>query len=112
MTQDETAGPSGPSISSLNRDEAERIFTKLQITPEFSSELVSGFVWIDGAPTLPVHYSNGNFHMTERVAFRFRRALRMSIDEFPALRDCHLSREGYCQLVRSRLGAEGATGGA
>jgi hypothetical protein len=106
MIQDGAAELGGSSVFSLNRDEAERIFVKLQISPEHSSDFVSGFVWIDGTPVLPVHYSNGNFHMTERVAFRFRRALRLSIDEFPALRDCHLSRDAYCELIRSRLDTE------
>ncbi len=90
-------------VDSLNRDQAEGVFKKLSITPRFSREAVAGWVRIDGRPVLPISYSNGNFHMEERVAFRFRRALLLSLDEFHALRDCTMSRERYWALVRDRL---------
>jgi hypothetical protein len=90
--------------SSLNRDEAELVFRKLQVTPQFGRDYVAGFVWVDGHPAVPLHYSNGNFEMSERVAFRFRQALRLTLEEFRALVDCHISRESYCSLVRPRLG--------
>jgi hypothetical protein len=93
-------------VDSLNRDQAEGVFKKLSITPRFSREAVAGWVRIDGRPVLPISYGNGNFHMEERVAFRFRRALLLSLDEFHALRDCTMSRERYWALVRDRLRAD------
>jgi hypothetical protein len=96
-------GDESSAGASLNRDQAELIFRKLQVTPEYGREFVAGFVWIDGYPAVALHYSNGNYYMSERVAFRFRRALKLSLEEFHALIACHLSRDGYCLLVRPRL---------
>jgi hypothetical protein len=101
------SGSEPEGVDSLNRDQAEGIFKKLSISPLFSRQAVAGWVRIDGRAVLPISYSNGNFHMDERVAFRFRRALLLSLGEFHALRDCTMSRDRYCALVRVRLPADG-----
>jgi hypothetical protein len=86
----------------LTTRQASRIFRKLGVNAKRSTHHVAGFVLIDGKRVLPVHYSHGNKDMKGPVPHRFRKSLRLSEDEFAALRDCTLSRDAYVQLLRDR----------
>jgi len=87
----------------VNRDKAAGLFKKLQVTPRFSTAVVTGVVQLDGRAAVMLTYPNQNYEIHERVELRMMRALKLEVDEYEALRDCTLSRFGYLEILRHRM---------
>ena len=90
-------------MTTLNRDHAETVFRKLEITPSFSTHFVSGLLRKDGMVVTVLHYSNGNADMSDQVFQRLRRALHLTTDEFFEFYSCYMSKQRYLELLQSRL---------
>ncbi len=83
--------------------EAERIFTKLEVSPRKSAHHVAGVVAVDGVGHFPVHYSHGKKGLHGRAAQSFRRSLQLAPKEFAVLKRCRMSRDEYFDIVRGRV---------
>ncbi|MGD9701168.1 MAG: hypothetical protein AB7Q42_21925 [Acidimicrobiia bacterium] len=86
----------------FNRDQAERIFIKLQVNPLYADNTVLGWVYLDGKKERLLRYSNGNFEMSSALESAMCAALRLEQHEFVRLHECHLSQESYLEILRSR----------
>jgi hypothetical protein len=93
----------GTEEMQLKKREAGRLFIKLGVKDKNSKHHISGWIEIDGKKTLPIHYSNGNGDMPAKIADKFRRSLLLTLDEFCALKDCHMSKEEFVDLIRHRI---------
>lgn len=88
----------------LSTGDAEKVLRKIGVELRQSSHHVRGFVMLDGKAVLPVHFSHGRKDLPGQVPHRFRRSLRMTIEEFRLFRQCSLSREEYLALLVTRIG--------
>lgn len=87
----------------VKKREAERIFHKLEIVKKESKHHISGWIVIDGARVLPVHYSFGNGDMPGFVGKKFMKSFLLKDDEFSRLKGCTMSKDEYFQVLLKRL---------
>lgn len=87
----------------VKKKDAQKVFSKLQVSERRSTHHVAGVVEVDGVLTIPVYYSHGRGDMPGRVGDKFRKSLFVSEDEFRQLVGCTMPRDGWQALVRERL---------
>jgi hypothetical protein len=87
----------------LSTHDAEKVLRKAGVDLRQSTHHVRGFIMLDGKAVLPVHFSHGRKDLPGPVPNRFRKSLRMTVEEFRLFRSCELSKEQYLVLLRTRL---------
>lgn len=86
----------------LTSKEARKIIDKVGAELKHCKHHIRGFVVTKDKRLFPVHCSFGNKEMPEAVVHRFRRSLRVSVDEFRVLKSCKMKRREYLQRVSRR----------
>jgi len=85
----------------VKKAEAHSIFNKLQI--QYRSESHNyGWLRHEGKAILPVYFSHGRGDMPAKVGDKFRQSLKINEEQFRALRDCPLTREGYIGILKEK----------
>ena len=87
----------------LSTREARKVIDKVCDQRTECTHHVRGFVIVDGKRVFPIHCSFGNKDMPVSVIHRFRRSLRVTIDEFSSLVGCTMDRDHYKSLIVNRL---------
>lgn len=85
----------------VKKEEAQSIFEKLQIRFRPKKHNYGWFRY-EGRPVLPVYFSHGKGDMPGKVGDKFRQSFKINEDQFRALRDCPLSREGYAEVLKEK----------
>jgi len=85
----------------VKKIEAESIFNKLQIAPK-SKKHKHGWFRHEGKPILHVYFSHGKGDMPGKIGDKFRQSFKINEDQFRALRDCPLDRNGYIDILKSK----------
>jgi hypothetical protein len=82
--------------------EMDLIFKKLTIKRLECDHHVRGYLEVDGKRILAIHYSFGRKDIYGRVLRNIMRDLHASETIFFGLVDCHVDREEYLSLLRSK----------
>jgi hypothetical protein len=86
----------------LSTHEALKLMRKLGMEMIESKHHVRGFLTVDGKRHFPVHCALGANDLPGDVADRFRRSLKLTLEEFAVLRGCTMGRDAYIALLRER----------
>jgi len=84
----------------VKKDEARSIFRKLEI--EHREKHNYGWLRYKERAILPVYFSHGKGDMPGKVGDKFRQSLKINEEQFRALRDCPLDREGYIKILKEK----------
>ena len=87
----------------ITKQEAKRVFNKLDVEEKQSTHHISGWVIIDGKKTYNVHFSHGRGDMPSRIGIKFAKSFGLTIEEFAELKRCTMSKEKYMAIIRKRI---------
>ncbi len=90
----------------LTIDQALAIMRRLEIPFTSSAQHHRGVLMLDGASVLVVHCSRRRGDLPGMIPHKFRKNLRLTVEEFESLRDGEMSRADYCRILRLRLQEE------
>lgn len=87
----------------VKKQEIQKIFSKLEIITTQNNHHVRGFITINNKKVIPIYYSHGKGDLPGRVPDKFRKSLRLEVDEFRLLVQCPLKKEEYYEILKKRL---------
>lgn len=86
----------------LTTRDTKKIFEKLHLEVDTSGHHVKGYLLHDGKVILRLYYSHGNASLPGNVSHKFRRSMRLSIDELRDFLACKMTRERYIEILCRR----------
>ena len=83
----------------LNINKVKQIMHKLEVEMVKCKHHYRGFVTYNGVKLFPIHCSLGKKDLPGNVPHRFRKSLKLDIEEFEYLCSCHMKKQEYFQIL-------------
>lgn len=85
----------------LKHRDVEAIFAKLEMEVRSTHHVIGWFTY-RGKKVLKARFSLGKGDIPEKIAHKLRGQLKLNLDDFIALRDCPLDRDGYIAILKDK----------